>query len=132
MKDRKLFNVVEKGRVCGTSIHLGTDEWVDWCRKNKGFRFKPEQTSKHMLIHTVLVRNRNGAYWYACRKVNGTQWSIYVGKTKDIYYEKLQETAEILSLGETEYAQNRANIRRLQRDVQKAKDCHRHLDQCQK
>lgn len=119
MKKRLLTYSVKHGKVIGTNISMGTEEWIAFCRKEKAFRFIPEQISKYSLIQEILIRNRNGAYWYAYRKVNNKQRAIYIGKPKDICWEKLQEAAEILSLGETEYALNRKLSRSPASGVQK-------------
>jgi len=51
----------------------------------------------------ITVRNRTKDYWYAYRKVNAVQRTYYLGKTKDLDFEKLQQAVDELSLSDAQY-----------------------------
>ena len=85
------------------SISLGSDAWFTWLTQNKSFRYHPSSEGYNYPRADITVRNRTKDYWYAYRKVNAVQRTYYLGKTKDLDYEKLQQAVDELSLSDAQY-----------------------------
>ncbi|MDJ0735568.1 MAG: hypothetical protein QNJ47_16150 [Nostocaceae cyanobacterium] len=77
-------------------IRVGSDDWYDWLKKVKAFWYVSQ-------FHTIAVRNGNGNNWYASRRFAGKSRYCYLGKTKDLTYERLQLMAKELSKPDWEY-----------------------------
>ncbi len=120
MKKVKL-PVVEGKITLDDCISVGSDEWYEWLETNKSFNYEPIQTERFSLVSSITVRNRSANYWYAYRKVNKKQRQVYLGKTADLTYEKLQDAAIELSLNDTEYYKLLANRKRVVQEKKKAK-----------
>ncbi len=82
--------------LADTVIRVGSDDWYDWLKRVKIFRYVSQ-------FHTITVRNPNKGYWYAYRRFAGKSRYCYLGKTKDLNYERLQLMAEELSKPDWEY-----------------------------
>ena len=82
---------------------IGSSAWFTWLTQNKSFRYSPSLEGYNYLRCDITVRNRTKDYWYAYRKVSGVQRTFYLGKTKDLDYEKLQQAVDELSLSDSQY-----------------------------
>lgn len=90
-------------KLAPQSISIGSAAWFTWLANNKSFRYSPSSDGYNYLRCDITVRNRTKDYWYAYRKVNGVQRTYYLGKTKDLDYEKLQQAVDELSLSDFQY-----------------------------
>jgi hypothetical protein len=90
-------------KLAPQDINIGSDAWFFWLAQNKSFRYSPSSNGYNYLRCDITVRNRTKDYWYAYRKVNGVQRTYYLGKTKDLDYEKLQQAVDELSLSDLQY-----------------------------
>lgn len=94
--------------VTGTSlivetveIPIGSDAWFTWLSTIKAFRYSDNP------YHSITVRNRNKNYWFAYRTVNKVQRQLYVSKTDELDYERLQNILVDMNLEQIEYDKNR-------------------------
>jgi hypothetical protein len=90
-------------KLAPSSINIGSNAWFSWLAQNKSFKYHPSSKNYHYLRCDITVRNRTKDYWYAYRKVNSVQRTYYLGKTKDLDYEKLQQAVDELSLSDPQY-----------------------------
>ena len=90
-------------KLAPQSISLGSDAWFTWLAQNKSFRYRPSSEGYNYPRSDITVRNRTKDYWYAYRKVNAVQRTYYLGKTKDLDFEKLQQAVDELSLSDSQY-----------------------------
>lgn len=90
-------------KLAPSSISVGSNAWFSWLASNKSFRYHPSSDSYNFERSNITIRNRTKDYWYAYRKVNGVQRTYYLGKTKDLDYEKLQQAVDELSLNDAQY-----------------------------
>ena len=90
-------------KLAPESISIGSDAWFTWLTQNKSFRYHPSSDGYNYPRADITVRNRTKDYWYAYRKVNGVQRTYYLGKTKDLDFEKLQQAVDELSLSDSQY-----------------------------
>lgn len=92
-----------KDAIAPGDINLGSEEWFRWLGRVKSFRYCPNSDGYYYLRADITVRNRTRNYWYAYRKVNGTQRTFYLGKTSELDYERLQLAVDELSLSSMDY-----------------------------
>lgn len=90
-------------KLAPQDINIGSSAWFTWLTQNKSFRYSLSSEGYNYLRCDITVRNRTKDYWYAYRKVNGIQRTYYLGKTKDLEYEKLQQAVDKLSLSDSQY-----------------------------
>ncbi len=82
--------------VSPTPIPIGSILWFEWLSNAKKFSFK-HPTEGFVAQHEI---RRNHLYWYAYKRRNGKLYKAYLGKTKELTLERLQQVADLLK-GET-------------------------------
>ena len=92
-----------QNKLAPQDVSIGSSAWFTWLTQNKSFRYHPSSDGYNYERSDITVRNRTKDYWYAYRKINGVQRTYYLGKTKDLDYEKLQQAVDELSLSDSQY-----------------------------
>ena len=83
-------NLLEVGN---TSLPIGSIEWHDWVSANKMFRFEGGGGS----FSARRESRGNNTYWYAYRRKRGRLFKAYLGKSKDLNLETLEEASRALT-----------------------------------
>lgn len=77
------------------TTQVGSAAWYDWLDANKKFKYKGIEG--HFLARREVRRN-NKVYWYAYRRRAGKLSKVYLGKSDELTYERLQQAS--ISLAE--------------------------------
>jgi ribosome-associated translation inhibitor RaiA len=88
-------------------IPLGSPQWVEWLEHNKSFRFQGESIGYEIQPGTGFLdfeditftafKSKNGKYWNAQRRVNGTLRGQYIGSHQDLTYQRMMDVGLILN-----------------------------------
>jgi hypothetical protein len=79
-------------------IEIGSERWFEWLEENKTQSFSFEGYHGHKL--TARKEKKMGGkywYWYAYRWLNGKVNKAYLGASRNLTREKLNQTAAELS-----------------------------------
>ncbi len=79
-----------------TTLPVGSMEWYDWISANKKFRFEGEKGD----FSARREKRGNHTYWYAYRRRGGKLFKTYLGKSKDIDRDCLEEASRTLTNSE--------------------------------
>ncbi len=69
-------------------IAVGSSLWFEWLATAKKFSFK--YPNGGFMAQCELRRNKS--YWYAYRRRDGKLFKVYLGKTEELTFERLQQT----------------------------------------
>jgi hypothetical protein len=65
-------------------------DWVDWLYEHSTFRFQ----IKGFFVTFRREPQRNGEFWYAYKRIDGSLLKCYAGRSEDLTYERLVEVVE--------------------------------------
>jgi len=87
--------VVKNGVLQARSLSLpvGSAQWYEWLLKQKNFGFEDE--AGHFTAQCETRRNKG--YWYAYRRRAGKLLKLYLGKSDELTYERLQQVSRSLT-----------------------------------
>ncbi len=75
----------EFGIIHAPVILVESVEWYDWLQQHRSFHFE-----HHGMVYTARKEQRPGGwYWYASRRISGTLYTLYLGKSEDLTQERL-------------------------------------------
>jgi hypothetical protein len=78
-------------------LRIGSPGWIDWLEKNNRFRFECDFDAK------FTAYKSNKGYWTAQRRYNGKLRHEYLGDSRHLTWEKLEQTAKKLNMGDSAY-----------------------------
>ncbi len=84
-----------------TNLPVGSMEWYDWISANRIFRFEGEEGD----FSARREKHGNHTYWYAYRRRGGKLFKTYLGKSKTIDHDSLEEASRALT--EAEFRNNK-------------------------
>lgn len=94
-----------------TPIKIGSDEWLEWLKDARKFRFSHSQghevqpgsgiISFRDLTFTAFRAGKDKPYWNAQRRKQGVLSTRYLGRDEDLTYETMVEIALMLDKGST-------------------------------
>lgn len=101
IRDRFLFCHPDPTPVCA----LDSPAWFAWLETATAFRYCSGQRKNVFRGYGPLYapvsfrkeRRRQGALWYAYRRVHGVLYKRYVGRSVGLTWVRLEETAVILN-----------------------------------
>lgn len=76
------------------TYEVESEQWFRWLHlpESNSFRFEPLERGQ--ATFTARREERaNDAYWYAYKKIGGKTHKVYLGKTPDLTYQRLQATS---------------------------------------
>jgi hypothetical protein len=78
-------------------LRVGSPGWIDWLERNNRFRFECDFDAK------FTAYKSNKGYWTAQRRYNGKLRHEYLGDSRHLTWEKLEQTAKKLNMGDSAY-----------------------------
>ena len=78
-------------------LRVGSPGWIDWLERNDRFRFECDYDAK------FTAYKSNKGYWTAQRRYNGKLRHEYLGDSRHLTWEKLEQTAKKLNMGDSAY-----------------------------
>jgi LuxR family maltose regulon positive regulatory protein len=87
------FLVICDSKDSTKPIQVGSQLWYDWLTQNDGFVY--EGNSGHLTARSELRRGIR--YWYAHRRREGKLTKTYLGKSKELTFERLEQASAILA-----------------------------------
>ena len=78
------------------NLQVGSLQWYEWLLAHKKFSFNGE--GGHFIAQCETRRDK--AYWYAYRRRAGKLFKVYLGKTEELTFERLEQTSPDLAFKE--------------------------------
>src|SRR5512136_2522409 len=83
----------DAARKGAAPIQVGSPAWYAWLGGNQGFLY--EGSVGHLTARREL--RRGSGYWYGYRRLNGKLTKIYLGKSKELTWERLEQASAQLA-----------------------------------
>jgi LuxR family maltose regulon positive regulatory protein len=83
----------EAAKKGGAPIRVGSPAWYAWLGGNEGFFY--EGSVGHLTARREL--RRGTGYWYGYRRLNGRLTKLYLGKPKELTWERLEQASAQLA-----------------------------------
>ena|SRR5947209_7172189 len=75
-------------------ILVGSRQWFEWLSNQRSFAF----VSDTGRFTSRKEKRPGGWYWYAYRRIGGKLKTAYLGKTEEIYLDRLNRAASLLAV----------------------------------
>lgn len=90
--ERGRYELCEQGQA--QQLKIEGEPWIAWLAAHSAFAFQGRQ-GRLTLLKESRARGEEG-YWYAYRSLGGRTSKKYVGRSRDLTVERLEEVARAL------------------------------------